>query len=229
LNAAWTPDGKGLIVAELIPAKDPKNGGFTTWLVDPNTKAQTKLDLPRWAHVLGMTPDGKSYVAVVFAIEARQIHVALVSRDGKSTTNLTETRTEGPNPKISPNGAFILFLDSDPADKPENGIGPLQRLFVYDLQKKTRKRLDDVPLNALIMDNCFCWSPDGKQLAYVWKRADHGVPLIANTLNMNDPKMNTETESFLMIADADGTHAKTVLSGKGKSGPEITLGTLDWR
>ncbi|HLN33246.1 MAG TPA: M56 family metallopeptidase [Gemmataceae bacterium] len=229
LNMAWTPDGKGLIVAELIPAKELKDSGFTTWLVDPSTKKQIKLDLPRWANAFGMTPDGKSYVAAVYDIDARKIHVALVSRDGKSITNLTEIKTEGPNPKISPDGAFILFLDTDPADKPE-GKPParLGRLFVYDLQKKTRKRLDNVPSNAFIMENQYCWSPDGKRLAYVWKRADPGVPLVISNLNMNDPKMNAETESFLMIADADGTNAKTLLSGKGK-GPDITLGDLDWR
>ena len=56
-----------------------------------------------------------------------------------------------------------------------------------------------------------------------------GAPLAENTKNMDDPKINTETESHLMIVDADGQNARTVLSEKAKKSTSITLGGLDWR
>jgi hypothetical protein len=46
---------------------------------------------------------------------------------------------------------------------------------------------------------------------------------------MNDPKVNTETESHLIICDASGKNPKTVMSVKAPSAPTITLGGIDWR
>jgi hypothetical protein len=53
--------------------------------------------------------------------------------------------------------------------------------------------------------------------------------LALNTDNMNDPKLNTETESHPMIADADGKNARTVLSEKAPSGPAVTIQYVDLR
>jgi Tol biopolymer transport system component len=227
LNVAWTPDGKGLVVAGSRPAKELKDRGFDTWLVDVVTKEQTRLDLSRWAHAFGMTQDGKSVVAALYDLDVGKIHLALSSRDGKNITKLTEIRTEGPDPKTSPDRALILFQDYDPADKPEKDMPRLLRLFVYDLRAKKRERLLDTPDNGQIIG--YCWSPDGKQVAYTWKQVHPGVPLAENTDNMNDPKLNTETESHLMVADADGKNAKTLMSAKANRATTITIGFVDWR
>ena len=42
-------------------------------------------------------------------------------------------------------------------------------------------------------------------------------------------KLNTETESHLMVADADGKNARTVMSAKSNRATTITIGSLDWR
>jgi Tol biopolymer transport system component len=210
MTVSWTPDGKGLVVNE-----------------------QTRLDLPKWAQAFGVTQDGKSVVAAVYDVDfdARKVkvHLALISRDGKKTTKLTELQGEGPEhpPKLSPDGALILFQDYDPADKPEKEMPRLPRLFVYDLRAKKRERLKDTPDNGQIFGHC--WSPDGKQVAYTWKQVHPGAPLAENTDNMNDPKLNTETESHLIVADADGKNAKTLLSAKANRTTIITIGSLDWK
>jgi Tol biopolymer transport system component len=227
LNVAWTPDGKGLLATELRLAKELKDAGFANILVDVATKKETRLDLPKAAQVYGMTPDGKSFVAVLNDFEARKIHLALISRDGMNIAKLTEIRTEGPDLKLSPDGTRLLFKDFDPDDKEVKDVPKLQRLFVLDVQTKKRQRLAGTPLNGLILG--YCWSPDGKQMAYTWKRVEPGVPLAENTDNQNDPKLKTETESHLIVADADGKNQKTLLSVKAQSGPQITIGSVDWR
>jgi RNA polymerase sigma factor (sigma-70 family) len=227
LNVAWTPDGKGLVAPELMPAKLVIDRGFVAWLVDVRTKEKTRLDLPRWAHVFAMMPDGKSFVAALYDLGTLKIHLALVGRDGKEVTRLTELRAEGSNPRPSPDGSRILFQDYDPADKPEKGMPRLPRLFVYDLRAKKRERLAEIPLNATVLS--YCWSPDSKRVAYTWKQVQPGVPLAENTGNMNDPKLNTETESHLIVADADGRNAKTVLSAKSERATTITLRGVDWQ
>jgi Tol biopolymer transport system component len=226
-NVFWTPDGKNLIASELLPGKQIKDRGIAAWSVDVKTKEKTQLELPRWALPSGMTPDGKSFVAALFDIDARKIHLVLISRDGKNVSKLTEVRTEGPDAKVSPDGNKLLFQDYDSTEKPEKEMPPLPRLFIYDLGSKKCTRLEGVPLNADL--NGYCWSPDGKQIAYTWKQVQPGVPLAINTNNMNDPKLNTETESHLMIADADGKNARTVLSEKAPSGPTVTIEYVDWR
>jgi RNA polymerase sigma factor (sigma-70 family) len=228
LSLAWMPDGKGLIAVELLPGKEVKDRGLATWLIDMATKQPTRLDLPRWMHAFAVTPDGKSFVGAFYDLDARKIHLALASRDGKEITKLTELHeNEGPEPKPSTDGTRILFQDFDPTDKVEKDVPKMRRLFVYDLRSKKSQRLPGVPLNAWV--ESFCWSPDGKRLAYTWKQVKPGVPLAENTNNMNDPKLNTQIESFMVIADADGSNPKTILSGKSSRSTTITIGKMDWR
>jgi RNA polymerase sigma factor (sigma-70 family) len=226
-NIAWTTDGKHLLVVERLAVKDLKDGGFNTWLVDAKTGDKIALDLPRWVQAFAMMPDGKSLVGVAYDLDARKIHLVLTSRDGKTLTRMTEVRSEGPAPKLSPDGSAILFEDLDPTEKIAKDTPPLHRLFVYDLKAKKRQRLPGTPDNGLIMS--YCWSPDGKQLAYTWKQVHPGVPLAENTDNMNDAKLNTETESHLIVADADGKNVRTLLSAKSNRATIITIGSVDWR
>lgn len=62
----------------------------------------------------------------------------------------------------------------------------------------------------------YCWSPDGKRIAYTWRRTN------------NEGIAQEETEAFLVVCDPDGKNEKTVVTEKvqGKVG---TLMHVDWR
>ncbi len=233
-NLAWTPEGK-LLVVEAASVKDVRARKFTTWLVDVGTKEKTKLDVPETAQVFCVTPDGRSYVASTYDFDKKQFHLVSISRDDKKVSELTPlafgimSPTNFIKPKLSPDGSRILFLDIDKEEKLEEGRLRFPRLYLYDLKAKTREKLADVALDAFVRD--YAWSPDSKRVAYVWKRMELGVPLASGLDKDGKPKEGkaVETETHLNVADPNGKNTKTILSGKGSTGPAITLNELEWR
>ena len=233
-NLDWTPDGK-LIVVEVASDKDLRTRKFTTWLVDVGTKEKTKLDVPETAQIFCVTPDGKSYIATTYDFDKKQFYIVSISRDGNTVSELTRlefgimTVPRLINPRLSPDGSRILFLDTDKEEKLEEGMRHFPRLYLYDLKTKKREKLADISLDAFIWD--YAWSPDSKRVAYVWKRMEPGVPLASSLDKDGKPKEGkvVETETHLNVADPSGKNTKTILSAKGRSGPSITLDKMEWR
>jgi Tol biopolymer transport system component len=235
-NLAWTPDGK-LLAVEAASSKDVSERKFTTWLVDVGTKEKSRIELPEGTQVFAATPDGKSFIATTYDAAEKKIHLASISRDGKNTTKLTEFHfvnvANGPfsRLRLSPDGTRILFVDIDREEKLPEGASRFPRLYLYDTKTQKRERLADIPLDALVWD--FAWAPDSKRVAYIWKRMEPGVPLALGLDKDGKPKENpklmTETETHLNVADANGKNTRTILSAKAPSGPAITMSKLEWR
>jgi Tol biopolymer transport system component len=233
-NLAWTPEGKLLVVeAASEPALYERK--LTTWLVDVGTKEKTKLDIPETAQIFCVTPDGKSYIATTYDFDKKQFHLVSISSEGNKVSELTplafgiKVSTNFIKPRLSPDGSRILFLDIDKEEKLEEGMRRFPRLYLYDLKTEKREKLADVALDALIWD--YAWSPDSKRVAYVWKRLEPGVPP-ADGLDKDGKTKEgkvVETETHLNVADPNGKNTKTILSGKGRTGPAITLNGLAWR
>jgi hypothetical protein len=203
--------------------------------VDVGTREKTKLDVPETAQIFCATPDGKSFIASTYDFDKKQFHLVSIGRDGNKVTELTPlafgimSPTRFINPRLSPDGSRILFLDIDREEKLEEGMRRFPRLYLYDLKTRKREKLTDIALDAFIWD--YAWAPDSKRVACVWKRMEPGVPLASGLDKDGKPKEGkvVETETHLNVADPNGKNSKTILSAKGRSGPSSTLNDLVWR
>jgi Tol biopolymer transport system component len=233
-NFAWMPDGK-LLAVEAASAKAVDERKFTTWLVDVGTREKTKLDLPEGTQVFAVMPDGKAFIATTYDGAEKKLYLASISRDGKKVTQLTGfhyLNVKGgtlSQPRLSPDGTKVLFVDIDRDEELPEGGRRFPRLYLYDLKTQKREKLADISLDAFVWQ--FLWSPDSKRVAYIWKRMEPGVPLAFGLDKDGKPKEGkvVETETHLNVADPDGKNSKTILSAKGRTGPSITLMRLDWR
>jgi hypothetical protein len=84
--------------------------------------------------------------------------------------------------------------------------------------------LADFPVNARALG--VAWAPDGKRVAYMWMQL-HTDLFEKDRLSAND--VTVPTESFLIVADANGRNAKTVYSVKGGFAVNTMLLGIDWR
>ena len=74
-----------------------------------------------------------------------------------------------------------------------------------------------MPLNVDYMG--FCWSPDGKRIAYTWR--ERHPPAVDGAAR--------ETQSHLTVCDADGGNQLTILTERGASESVVALDGVDWR
>lgn len=251
-NLFWTPDGR-LVVVETVSQRDYTSGRFTTWLVDLGTKKQTRLEMPDGAQLLAIEPDGKHFIAMQrdkeFMAKIREKGAqpaevrkqvqnwdsfARISRDGKQVETIVEYgfgRFFAPDnrfdPRLSPDGKQMLFLNTDKDEKLAKGTRRWPRLYRYDLTTQKVEKVPEIPLDAFIME--YAWSPDSHKVAYIWKRMEPGAPVAANLGNLNDPKLRTETETHLNVSDADGKNPKTILTVKSPNSVSLPLQHLAWR
>src|SRR5262249_11663010 len=139
------------------------------WRIDLTARAVKKVDWPASVRPLEWARDGKS--VLVFRFKDKELHLARMSPDGKTLTDLTKLEDDHwvqMEPRLSPDGRRVLYLDMPPGKKGKDDSGMLPRPYVYDVATKKRTEVADVPLNAMVF-YC-CWSPDGKKIAYVWRQ-----------------------------------------------------------
>ena len=115
---------------------------------------------------------------------------------------------------LSPDGKKVLYLGWKDGERPRNG-----RLFIAEVDGSNSRQVSQEANGSFLTDiGGFCWSPDGKKIAYVWSR------------DRDDE--NQEWETFLMVMDADGKNAKVVLSDKVTATANISyvaFARLQWR
>jgi Tol biopolymer transport system component len=192
---------------------DEKKGLVATnWLVDLQTKNKTELMLPANQLVTDYLPDGKRLLTMAIDLDAEKkaqdVKMHVIKPDGSEDRTLATPGLHAAMGRISPDGKKVLFIAVDREKKLAAG------LYVVDMDGGKPRRVDEA-MNSELMGAC--WSPDGKQIAYIWRQHDDKF------------KADDDVESFLIVADADGKNAKTILTEKGKGPGMITLMNPDWR
>jgi RNA polymerase sigma factor (sigma-70 family) len=219
---AWSADGKELLVVDTVAGgPDSLLAAVTVTVIDVGTKKEEAVRVPDGHIPVAFAPDGKGFFTMCVAKGKRlSLTACLVSRDGKEVTTLTDPDYVAVSPQLSADGKAVLFLGMKaPEGVPDNPLGGNPKLYVQPVGGQV-KELADVPANAQI--HGFCWSPDGKQIAYTWREI--------HKEKVEEGKADDrETESHLVVCDADGKNAKTVLSEKGQGQYRITLGSVCWR
>jgi RNA polymerase sigma factor (sigma-70 family) len=222
LDLSWAPDGKRLLLTKQTDTD--ANIAFETVLLDPQTGKTESLDLAAGVRVLDWSRDGKNLLVV--HRQDKKYRLGLVTKDEKEVRDLTELHGwSGDNlGRFAPDGSRVLYTDADPADKDAHRWGLSSRPYVFSVAGKKREPLVEFPENAQVVG--IAWSPDGKRVAYAWKQL-HAELLKKDTLNVNE--IGIATEAFLMIADADGRNARTVVAGKADNAINMIFGSIDWR
>jgi RNA polymerase sigma factor (sigma-70 family) len=222
LRLTWTADGNRIVVTKVTGAQP--DDAVETLLLDPATRKTQALELPLGVQVLDSARDGKSFLVLRRKDKKYELGVAVVGAKDMRVLTKLHGWTGGHRGRFAPDGARILYTDADPADKDANKWGVSSKPYVLDVASKQTTAVADFPQNGRVEG--IAWSPDGKRIAYSWVQL-HADLLKKDTLTPAD--VNTPTEGFLMIADADGRNARTVSSARGANAINRILGAVDWR
>jgi dipeptidyl aminopeptidase/acylaminoacyl peptidase len=214
----WSPDSTE--IAGTLMSGSPGAVETKTVVVNIATGKKTPLALPAGHFVTDWARDGKLLTTRITGTKPAEMKAALclVNRDGTGEKVLTDEKLFATFGRISRDGSRVLFTQV-PRSKDELENPPKRAdLVVLDVATGKTSAVRDVPLNAFIVS--FCWSPDGKRIAYVWREIHEGQPAEV---------FDKETESHLVVCDADGQNQKTLVSAKGTGQWQITLAGVDWR
>ena len=206
----WSADGNHLVVSSI-------GDDIQHQLVNVKTKEAKPLALPdtpaapgrpsgHW--VTDWSPDGQWFLTTYLPPkEDAKPQLYLVKRDGSAARPIGGVEA-GEAGRFSPDGKRVLFAGLLEKEHPH--------LYVVDTAGGKPQRVSS-ELGGDYMG--YCWSPDGKRIAYGWRQGpeqqggNQGI-----------------TESFLMIVNADGSNPQVRLSEKtSNSAGTITLAVLDWR
>lgn len=215
---AWSPDGTEVAYSDFEFGPNAKPGA-THGIINVKTKQKTALNLPAGHRITDWSRDGKYFVTTSTDGPATPerfpvVKLHLMNRDGTEHKALTDGKSPAVGGRLSPDGKRVLFAA---VTIPKDNSGLAVRLQVLDVASGKVATVDDVPLNAEVQG--YCWSPDGKQIAYSWREIPPGKP---------EEVANAERECFLVVSDADGKNARTIATGKADSGV-IAIAGVDWR
>lgn len=217
---AWSPDGTEIACSDYaFPGGSPSD--VTSCVLNLKTKKTTPLRLPGDHVVTDWTPDGKAVLTASNRLSAtRRGSIYRMPRDGSAGTRMTDEAIAADCGRLSPDGKRMLFsrvvFGADGKSLP--GV---RELTVLDLDTGKSAKVDGVPANGWLRANgsnvAYCWSPDGKRIAYVWQELDGPG---------DDP--NKMYEARLIVCDPDGRNAKTIAAAQDGRSIE-TIGCVDWR
>jgi len=222
----WSPNSTEIAFTGTLlePDGSTKNTGKegewfdSHWLVNVLTKEKTLLKLPPRHTITDWSRDGKywlteSFSAVPDRPDDHFVQLHLFDRSsGQIYKTLTDPKQACYAGRLSPDGTRLLCKGTQPTpdeDGPtwlQNPLPP--KLWMMDLT--TGKAVEVSHDVGHIFG--YCWSPDGKRIAYSW--ATSSQRRVRKVVGL----------WRLVICDPDGKNPTIVLSEKG-----IASEYLDWR
>lgn len=216
---AWSGDGTRIAATNFVAAGDKLKGVHK--VVTVATKAVEALPLPDDHVLTDWSRDGRFFVTQQAVMPKEKgampvFRLRLLNRDGSEHKVANAPTDILMNGRLSPDGKRLLceqflILGAD-------GKRVIRLPVVLDLATGSVAPLNGFSPNAELQG--YCWSPDGKRVAYAWREKQ---PREAA------PVPTTDIESFLVVCDADGLNAKTVARAKGDRPGLVTLAGPDWR
>jgi RNA polymerase sigma factor (sigma-70 family) len=221
----WSADG-----TEIAYSDSNSNGGppeklsVTHGIINVKTKEKTLLKLPADHIITDWSRDGKFFLTTQGGgyQEKRQPRLYLMNRDGTEHKAITDGKTAAVGGRLSPDGRRVLYMEIEAS---KDGSKVFYKLIVVDVTTGKATPVEGMPPNANIQG--FCWSPDGKRIAYTWREIHARDPKDVPMMEVRPP-VPIETESFLVVCDPDGKNQKTIANKKGSAEWLITIGNVDW-
>jgi RNA polymerase sigma factor (sigma-70 family) len=224
LVAAWSPDGKRLLVRQPL-VKSNVDGSFdrVIWrLVDPDTGKPDpgSVPVPDRHLVVDWSADGTRFLTwVIERPEGKPAasRLALAPRAGGEPEFITPDAVLVLVGRLSPDGTRLLFT----SQRLDGGM-PDGRYQLYVMSLKDRKpvRVSDPEKGDVAGLGC-CWSPDGKRIAYVRSKPFY-----------DRRKENNGCNFAVVVANADGSDLKVLYTRTliGEHAPSSGgLSLFDWR
>lgn len=214
---------------------------FVNWSFDPRvehpvhelirTGTSKLLKMPGNVSVLDRTPDGKTFLVLFYEKPPKPVdpppmradpprsevyRLGLLPAEGGEFVPLTKTDEQTPGDfRLSPDGKFALGtmyrMNSEPP----------RELVVFDLQTKARSTVA-LPKDARVAASC--WSPDGKQIAFVWESQAAFAERNKVLPGPVSPGNENKSKWIVTVAKPDGSDAKEVYTNA-----DYLYGSIDWR
>jgi Tol biopolymer transport system component len=158
--------------------------------------------------------DGKHFLTTAYELKKQptKARLYLMNCDGTEAKALTDGTESVYSGRLSPDGSKLLYVAADTEQKEK---GRSRKLFVLDSQTGKSRMVEQQPRGVEYLG--FCWSPDGKRIAHIWRQVHE--------------KKDTDqgTESALVVADADGRNPVTVATENASNTGVVTMTGVDWR
>jgi RNA polymerase sigma factor (sigma-70 family) len=196
----WSPDGRSLAINTL------QDNAYTHAIFDLKTKKAKPLHMPEVkppedtkgpaGHCIkDWSKDGKWLLTTCYRKDWIKADLYRVKSDGSEAKRIGQ----GMDGILSPDGKKVLYLGrkNDETATKARFLSAKARLFIADVDGGQPRQVSQESNGTF--PGGFCWSPDGKKIAYVWLR---------------DRDPGQEWETFLMVIDADGKIATVALFEK---------------
>jgi RNA polymerase sigma factor (sigma-70 family) len=208
--AAWSPDGKQIIIN--AGRKEKSDWVFTTFRVNTDGTGREKPAIPPEDGVQDWSADGRWLLTASHRGANLGWQLYVMRPDGTVQRRITE----GGNPfyaRFSPDGRRVVYTD--------NGRDEQSGIWVADVDGKNGRLVLPVetkPKADAVRIGSACWSPDGQRIAVLLSTLEESQTKVAGWVQV----------LVVVVMDLDGGHRSEILhipDGGGNDMPEMA----DWR